>query len=126
MEFRRVLFRSGWWSRAIANHYCDEFSESHGKFLTVREAMGASMPSAGVACAFERQILERLVNPATGGPFDPESLTEDYEVGLRIGNMGGRGIFVRMRDRDGQMVATKEYLKSEERGVGEACGSTCI
>ncbi|BAI95988.1 hypothetical protein Sj15T_03210 [Sphingobium sp. TA15] len=107
----------GWWSRAIANHYCDEFSESHGKFLTVREAMGASMPSAGVACAFERQILERLVNPATGGPFDPESLTEDYEVGLRIGNMGGRGIFVRMRDRDGQLVATKEYFPDNLKGA---------
>src|SRR3546814_20057650 len=85
--------------------------------------MGASMPSAGVACASERQILERLVNPATGGPFDPESLTEDYEVGLRIGNMGGRGIFVRMRDRDGQLVATKEY-RSEERSVGKECVST--
>ncbi|GAY20852.1 glycosyltransferase [Sphingobium fuliginis] len=102
--------QGGWWSRAIANHYCDEFAESHGKFLTVREAMGASMPSAGVACAFERQMLERLVNPANGGPFDPKSLTEDYEVGLRISNMGGRGVFVRMRDGEGQLVATKEYF----------------
>src|SRR3546814_9819315 len=75
------------------------------------------MPSAGVACASERQILERLVNPATGGPFDPESLTEDYEVGLRIGNMGGRGIFVRMRDRDGQLVATKEYFPDNLKGA---------
>lgn len=100
----------GWWARAIANHYCDEFAESHGKALTVREAMGASMPSAGVACAFERDTLERLVNPANGGPFDPGSLTEDYEVGLRISNMGGRGVFVRMRDSDGQLVATKEYF----------------
>lgn len=100
----------GWWQRAIANHYCDEFAESHGKALTVREAMGASMPSAGVACAFERKTLERLVNPANGGPFDPGSLTEDYEVGLRISNMGGRGVFVRMRDSDGQLVATKEYF----------------
>nr|WP_087573072.1 glycosyl transferase family protein [Sphingomonas sp. CDS-1] len=100
----------GWWAKAIANHYCDEFAESHGKFLTVREAMGASMPSAGVACAFERQTLERLVNPANDGPFDPGSLTEDYEVGLRISNMGGRGVFVRMRDSDGQLVATKEYF----------------
>ena len=100
----------GWWSKLIANHYCDEFAESHGKFLTVREAMGASMPSAGVACAFERQMLERLANAGTGGPFDPESLTEDYEVGLRISNMGGRGIFLRMRDGNGDLVATREYF----------------
>lgn len=102
--------QGGWWSRAIANHYCDEFAESHGKSLTVREAMGASMPSAGVACAFARDTLEKLFDPASGGPFDPISLTEDYEVGLRIADMGGRGVFVRMRDNDGQLVATREYF----------------
>lgn len=102
--------QGNWWARAIANHYCDEFAESHGKYLTIREAVGASIPSAGVACAFERQTLEHLVNEAKGGPFDPESLTEDYEVGLRISNMGGRGVFVRMRDSDGELVATREYF----------------
>lgn len=102
--------QGGWWARAIANHYCDEFAESHGKFLTVREALGASVPSAGVACAFERSTLQKLVDERKGGPFDPESLTEDYEVGLRISNMGGRGVFVRMRDRDGELVATREYF----------------
>ncbi len=107
----------GWWSRAIANHYCDEFAESHGKYLTIREAMGASVPSAGVACAFERLTLERLVNPANGGPFDPDSLTEDYEVGLRIKNMGGRGVFVRMRDAGGQLVATREYFPDSLDGA---------
>ncbi|WP_375196356.1 glycosyl transferase family protein [Sphingobium sp.] len=99
-----------WWRKAIADHYCDEFAESHGKYLTVREAMGASMPSAGVACALERRTLERLVNPVNGGPFDPGSLTEDYEVGLRISNMGGRGVFVRMQDGEGRLVATREYF----------------
>jgi adsorption protein B len=102
--------RGGWLTRAIANHYCDEFAESHGKALTVREAVGASIPSAGVACAFERQMIGRLSDPQHGGPFDPSSLTEDYEAGLRIKNMGGRGIFVRMRDHKGDLVATREYF----------------
>lgn len=102
--------RGHWWARAIADHYCDEFAESHGKALTVREAMGASMPSAGVACALDRDMLARLVDPAQGGPFDPGSLTEDYEIGLRIAALGGRGIFVRMRDSDGELVATREYF----------------
>lgn len=102
--------QGSWWSRAIANHYCDEFSESHHKYLTIREAIGASVPSAGVACAFDRSMLDRLVNPTTGGPFDPASLTEDYEAGLRIADMGGRGVFVRMRDRNGDLVATREYF----------------
>jgi len=102
--------QGNWWARAIANHYCDEFAESHGKYLTIREAMGASVPSAGVACAFERGTLDLLVDAAKGGPFDPASLTEDYEAGLRIANMGGRGVFVRMRDRNGDLVATREYF----------------
>jgi adsorption protein B len=102
--------RGHWLARAIGNHYGDEFAENHGKALTVREALGASIPSAGVACAFERTMLGRLFNPVHGGPFDPSSLTEDYEAGLRIANMGGRGVFVRMRDRTGALVATHEYF----------------
>ncbi|KQN04713.1 hypothetical protein ASE85_06860 [Sphingobium sp. Leaf26] len=102
--------RGGWLARAIGNHYGDEFAENHGKALTVREALGASIPSAGVACAFERHMLGRLVDPIHEGPFDPSSLTEDYEAGLRIAHMGGRGVFVRMRDRTGALVATREYF----------------
>jgi adsorption protein B len=99
-----------WLNRAIADHYCDEFAESHGRLLTVREALGASIPSAGVACAFERSMIGRLTDPTHGGPFDPSSLTEDYEAGLRISDMGGRGVFVRMRDAKGALVATREYF----------------
>jgi len=109
--------RGTWLARAIANHYGDEFAENHGKALTVREALGASIPSAGVACAFERQMLGRLSDPVHGGPFDPSSLTEDYEAGLRIANMGGRGVFVRMRDRTGALVATREYFPDTIRAA---------
>lgn len=102
--------RGGLLARAIANHYCDEFAESHSKYLIVREALGASVPSAGVACAFERGTLARLAHDGAPGPFDPSSLTEDYEAGLRIRDMGGKGVFVRMRDARGELVATREYF----------------
>lgn len=102
--------RGKWFNRAIANHYCDEFAESHGRLLTVREALGASIPSAGVACAFRRDSLAALVDPAQGGPFDPSSLTEDYEAGLKISDLGGKGVFVRMRDQRGAWVATREFF----------------
>lgn len=102
--------RGSWFARAIANHYCDEFAESHGKYLTVRESLGASVPSAGVACAFGRDILASLADNPAHGPFDPSSLTEDYEAGLRIRDMGGQGVFVRMRDAAGNLVATREYF----------------
>lgn len=98
------------WRRAIADHYCDEFSEEHGKYLTVREALGASVPSAGVGCAFSRAALAALDNPAHGGPFDAASLTEDYETGLRIAAHGGRGVFVRIRDAQGGLVCIREHF----------------
>ncbi len=97
-------------SRWIAGHYADEFAESHGKELVVREAVGAGVPSAGVACAIRREVLERL---ATGedGPFDPASLTEDYEIGLRLAEMGERGIFVRLPAVRGRpVVMTREHF----------------
>lgn len=105
-----LLGQGTWLARAVADHYGDEFAESHSKLLTVREALGASVPSAGVACAFERSMLEHLSPYPGHGPFDPTSLTEDYEAGLRLRNLGGRGAFVRMRDATGAMVATREYF----------------
>lgn len=97
-------------SRWISGHYCDEFAEAHGKFLSVREAVGAAMPSAGVGCAFSRAAIGRIAAEQTDGPFDPACLTEDYELGLRIGDHGGRGIFVHMSDAAGGIVCTREYF----------------
>lgn len=97
-------------SRWIAGHYCDEFAESHGKYLTVREAIGAAVPSAGVGCAFSRNALANLAAVQGGFPFDPASLTEDYEIGLRIAENGGRSIFVRMLDNRRKPVCTREYF----------------
>jgi bacteriophage N4 adsorption protein B len=97
-------------SRWISGHYCDEFAEAHGKALLVREALGAALPSAGVGCAFRRAEFAAMALARGGMPFDPGSLTEDYELGLRIGEAGGRGILVRMRDGHGQLIATREYF----------------
>lgn len=97
-------------SRTIAGHYADEFAEAHGKYLAVREAIGASIPSAGVGCAFARDALAMLAGKDDHGPFDDASLTEDYETGLRIAEAGGKGIFVRIRDAGGQLVCTREYF----------------
>lgn len=97
-------------SRWIAGHYCDEFAEAHGKYLTVREAVGAAMPSAGVGCAFSRDCIGRIAEGQNGSPFDPACLTEDYELGLRVGELGGRGVFVRMPDGEGGMVCTREFF----------------
>src|SRR5215213_7243648 len=72
-------------SRWVGGHYCDEFAEAHIKELVVREAVGAAIPLAGVGCAIVRKSLARLAAMQDGRPFAVASMTEDYEVGLRIG-----------------------------------------
>ncbi len=101
-------------SRWVSGHYCDEFAESHAKDLVVREALGAAMPSAGVACAIDRAYLGRIAAAAGGRPFDPDCLTEDYELGHRIKALGGRGALVRLRSGDeAVVVATREHFPGD-------------
>ncbi|MFC4294510.1 glycosyltransferase family 2 protein [Novosphingobium tardum] len=104
-------------SRWIAGHYGDEFAEAHGKALVVRDALGAGIPAAGVGCGFTRAALGRIeaVRRSHGetGPFAAECLTEDYELGLLIGELGGRSRFVRARCTNGDLVATRELFPSD-------------
>ncbi|HEY0013056.1 MAG TPA: glycosyl transferase family protein [Allosphingosinicella sp.] len=103
-------------SRWVAGHYADEFAEAHGKGLVVRGAIGAALPSAGVGCAIAREALERLAEGGGGCPFAAESLTEDYELGLRLRRGGGRAAFVRLRAAPrGAVVATREYFPATLR-----------
>lgn len=98
-------------SRWISGHYCDEFAEAHGKQLVVREAIGAGMPSAGVGCAISRGAMQRMSDAAGGLPFDAGSLTEDYEIGLKLRDFGGRGVFVRMPAARGRpLVAVRAHF----------------
>ena len=100
-------------SRWIAGHYADEFAEAHGKELVVREALGASIPSAGVGCAFSRNALGAMAAETRGGPFNASSLTEDYELGLRLHGLGARAAFVRLPAGEGRaVVMTREYFPS--------------
>ena len=83
-------------SHWIAGHYCDEFAEAHVKELVVREAIGAAIPLAGVGCAIAREPLAQIAAMHDGHPFAGMSLTEDYELGLRVGAMGLKTMFVRI------------------------------
>ena len=95
-------------SRWIASHYVDEFCEAHGKTMVVRDGLRAGLPTAGVGCALARHALATLHARRGGdGPFAAECLTEDYELGLGIAELGGRSRFVRCRAPDGRLVATR-------------------
>jgi bacteriophage N4 adsorption protein B len=106
-------------SRWISAHYCDEFAEAHGKSMVVREAIGASLPLAGVGCAIDRNLLGRIALAHGGAPFDDSSLTEDYELGIKIGAAGGRTMMARILDERGYLVGTSacfpETLSSSVR-----------
>ncbi|MDB5712783.1 MAG: glycosyl transferase family protein [Sphingomonadales bacterium] len=97
-------------SRWISGHYIDEFAEAHGKTIVVREAIGAGIPAAGVGCAFARDMMQRIADLRGGNPFDHDSLTEDYELGLRVAELGGRGVFVRLRHPGGGLVAVRAHF----------------
>jgi adsorption protein B len=99
-------------SRWIAGHYCDEFAEAHIKELVVREAVGAAIPLAGVGCAIARRPLAKLAALQDGRPFAGNSMTEDYEVGLRIGELGLKTMFVRIPAQPGErgVVASRGHF----------------
>jgi len=111
-------------SRWVAGHYTDEFTESHAKAMVVRDALGAALPAAGVGCAIAREVLaelaqgrkaelartEGVLSNRLAGPFASECLTEDYEMGWRIAHAGHSARFLRLRDGEGQLVATRSYF----------------
>ncbi|BDI60377.1 glycosyl transferase family protein [Qipengyuania nanhaisediminis] len=97
--------------RWLGSHYCEEFAEAHGKAMAVRDALGASLPAAGVGCAVRREMLDRLAKLRGDAlPFASDSLTEDYELGLAIGAIGGTCRFVRARGEDDLLVATRAFF----------------
>lgn len=101
-------------SRWVAGHYSDEFAEAHGKVMVVRDALGAGLPGAGVGCAIARTMLEKLARASDEDePFSRASLTEDYELGLRIAKLGGSARFLRVRTGEGRLIATRAYFPSK-------------
>ena len=95
-------------SRWIGSHYCEEFAEAHAKAMVVRGELGVGMPAAGVGCAFSRPLLGAIAaEMRREGPFSTDSLTEDYELGLKIRAAGGTAWFLRARGEDGRLVATR-------------------
>ncbi|TPG52692.1 glycosyl transferase family protein [Sphingomonas glacialis] len=95
----------------VSGHYADEFADAHGRQLVVRQALGVGLPLAGVGCAIERDMLGRIAAARGGSPFDAGSIVEDYELGLLVATLGGRGVLARVRTRArGELVAVRAYF----------------
>jgi adsorption protein B len=98
-------------ARLVSGHYADEFADAHGKQMVVRQALGAGLPLAGVGCAIERDMLGQIAAARGGEPFDAASIVEDYELGLLVAALGGRGVLARVRERTGgPLVAVRAYF----------------
>lgn len=81
------------YSEFVAGTYMDEFAEWHAKDLVVRESLSGVVPSAGVGTCFSRRALIALCAATDNQPFNTQSLTEDYDIGNRLGALGMKSIF---------------------------------
>jgi adsorption protein B len=64
--------------------YADEFAEYHTKDLAVRQHFSGFVPSAGVGTAFNRWMIEFIGTSYAKNIFRIKSLTEDYDLALRL------------------------------------------
>lgn len=101
-----------------SGHYLDEFSESHGKDVVVRESMVGQVPSAGVGTCFSRRAIIKLSQEGDGLPFDVQSLTEDYDIGFRLKHWGMEEIFVRFPVTDNLLARHAEKSRSRSQSDG--------
>jgi adsorption protein B len=99
------------WFNLTHGIYCDEFAETQTRDLPVRAAMGAFVPSAGVGTAIHRKALDDLAFHNQNRVFEPDSLTEDYEIGLRLQDVGCKQMFLPIQlCEDHTLVATREFF----------------
>lgn len=83
------------WYQFTSGHYADEFAELHGKDVVVRDKVSGQVPSAGVGTCFSRNAIAILKRENSGIAFNTESLTEDYDIGFRLKELGIKETFVR-------------------------------
>lgn len=107
------------WTNFTGNHYIDEFAESHTRDLIVREALTGSLPSAGVGTAVSRRTLNAIATEREHQPFNTDSLTEDYEFGLKIKDFGFKQAFVRQWVWRNKMVKGFFSRKPKQKQVKE-------
>jgi adsorption protein B len=98
------------WLELTHGIYCDEFAEFQLKDMRARQTLGSFIPSNGVGTGYRRDALERLAETRSNRIFEPDCLTEDYENGLRLAEMGCRQYFVPVTFRVGTPTATREYF----------------
>jgi len=112
-----VPFEPQHWYQLTRAHYMDEFAENHHKNMVIREVFGRGIPCAGVGCGFSRHALEQLARDNDQHlVFKLGSLTEDYEMGMRLRAIGvNKAIFVKLPIK--RFTAAKALISGKSRQV---------
>jgi adsorption protein B len=91
--------------------YADEFAENHTKILRVREFGHGFVPSAGVGTAFTKRAFQLLALEHQE-IFSPNTLTEDYQLGLRMNLHGMKAAFVSIKCPP----SVRDSIRNENQG----------
>lgn len=100
----------------VGGTYLDEFAEMHTKELLVRQYLGASLPSAGVGTCISRSLIRKIMFEQGGDLFLPNSLTEDYNLGLLTKSFDfNSGFLCHFLEGDSckKIIGTREYFPNE-------------
>jgi len=65
--------------------YADEFAENHYRGLLARDLSGAFVPSAGTGFILSHSVLDKVGRQDV---FEEDSITEDYKLSFRLGELG--------------------------------------
>lgn len=102
----------------VSSTYIDEFAEHHLKDMLVREAIGGLVPSAGVGSAFARDAFEEIALANDQHPFNVDSLTEDYEVGLKF-RLAGKRVHFACYSLQKERTVPRRFGRGERKIIEE-------
>ena len=96
----------------VASTYMDEFAERHSREMIVRDAVGASIPSAGVGTCMTKRLLKHFLR-TRGQVLMSGTVTEDYILGVEAKREGFKCAFAAVSanaDEGLDFVATREFF----------------
>lgn len=94
--------------RVVHWTYADEFAENHTKDMVTRQLYSRFIPSAGVGTGYNRWLIEFAGTSFARNIFRKSSLTEDYDIALRLAMGEARQLYLyRPFDLD---VCTRAYF----------------
>lgn len=96
----------------VASTYMDEFAERHTREMIVRNAVGATIPSAGVGTCITKKLATHFLRER-GQVLMSGTVTEDYILGIEAKRAGFKSAFaaISANAHDGlDFVATREFF----------------